>query len=177
VPPKLARKTVLVRADPRHVQVFHQGAEVACHTRCFERQQLICQDAHLLEAKTLRRRQAKTAVEEEFDRLGDAAQTFHLNLLSRPLKPQVHLRRLIKLAQLYGREDVLAAIEQANQYETYDAQYVEAILHQQRRQRELPSPTEVLPARSEWLDETDYEPPDPAHYDQLLEDDNDAPDH
>jgi hypothetical protein len=173
VPPKLARKTVLVRADPSHIRVFHQGAEVACHPRCFERQQLICQEAHLLEAKTLRRRQAKTAVEEEFDRLGDAARIFHLNLLSRPLKPQVHLRRLIKLAQLYGREDVLVAIEQANQYETYDAQYVEAILHQQRRQRELPSPTEIRPIRSEWLDETDYETPDPAHYDQFFEDHND----
>lgn len=108
-----------------------QGAEVACHTRCFQRQQLICQDEHLLEAKTLRRRQSKSAVEDEFDRLGEAAQTFHLKLLSRPIKPQVHLRRLIKLAQLYGREEVLAAIEQANQYETYDAEYVEAILHQQ----------------------------------------------
>jgi hypothetical protein len=174
VPPKLARKTVLVRADPCQVRVFHQGAEVACHARCFQRQQLICQDEHLLEAKTLRRRQSKTAVEEEFDRLGEAARTFHLRLLSRPLKPQVHLRRLIKLAHLYGREDVLAAIEQANQYETYDAQYVEAILYQQRRQRELPSPTEVLPARSEWLDETDYEPPDPAHYDRLFEDDDNS---
>ncbi len=158
------------------VRVFYQGAEVARHARCFERRQLICQDEHLLEAKTLRRRQTKTAMEEDFDRLGEAAQTFHLKLLSRPVKPQVHLRRLIKLAQLYGREEVLAAIEQANQYETYDAQYVEAILHQQRRQRELPSPTEVLPVRSEWLDETDYEPPDPAYYDQLLEDDNDTPD-
>lgn len=174
VPPKLVRKTVLVRAGPDAVRVFHQGAEVASHTRCFERRQLICQDEHLLEAKTLRRRQTKTAVEEEFDRLGEAARTFHLKLLSRPLKPRVHLRRLIKLVQLYGREDVLAAIEQANQYETHDADYVEAILHQQRRQCELPSPTEVLPVRSEWLDETDYEPLDPAHYDQLLEDDSDT---
>ena len=38
-------------------------------------------------------------------------------------------------------------MEQALQYETYDADYVEAIVHQQRRQRELPSPTEVLPQR------------------------------
>jgi len=169
VPPRLTRKTVLVRADPRQVRVFYQGQEMACHARCFERRQLICQDEHLLEAKTLQRRQTKNAVEEEFDRLGEAAQTFHLKLLSRPVKPLVHLRRLLKLARLYGPEEVLAAIEQANQYETYDAEYVEAIVHQQRRQRELPSPTEVLPVRSQWLEETDYTPPDPARYDRLLE--------
>lgn len=176
VPPTLVRKTVLVRADPQVVRVFHQGVEVARHARCFERRQRICLDEHLLEAKKLRRRQAKTAVEADFDHLGEAAQTFHLKLLSRPAKPQVHLRRLLKLVRLYGREDVLAAIEQANHYETYDAQYVEAILHQRRRQRELPSPTEVLPVRSEWLEETDYEAPDPAYYDQLYEDDHEAPD-
>jgi transposase len=176
VPPKLARKTVLVRADPRQVRILYQGQEVACHARCFERRQLICQDEHLLEAKTLRRRQTKNAVEEEFDRLGEAAQTFHLSLLSRPVKPLVHLRRLLKLARLYGPEELLAAIEQANQYETYDAEYVEAIMHQQRRQRELPSPTEVLPVQSQWLDETDYTSPDPACYDRLLEKDDDSPD-
>jgi hypothetical protein len=175
VPPKIARKTVLVRADPQQVRVLYQGGEVACHVRCFERRQLICQDEHLLEAKTLRRRRTKNAVEEEFDLLGETARAFHLKLLMRPVKPLVHLRRLLKLAQLYGREDVLAAIEQANQYETYDAEYVEAIVHQQRRQRELPSPTEVLPVQNQWLEETDYDPPDPACYDRLLEED-DSPD-
>jgi len=176
VPTKVARKTVLVRADPRQVRVLYQGEEVACHVRSFERRQLICQDEHLLEAKTQRRRQAKSAVEEEFDGLGEAAETFHLQLLSRPVKPQVHLRRLLKLVRLYGREEVLAAIQQANQYETYDAEYVEAIVHQQRRQRELPSPTEVLPVCPEWLEETDYESPDPSCYDRLFADDNSATD-
>jgi hypothetical protein len=127
VPVKVARKTVLVRADPRQVRILDQGEEVACHARCFERRQLILQDKHLLEAKTHRRRQAKNAVEEEFDGLGEAAKTFRLQLLSRPVKPQVHLRRLLKLARLYGRDDVLAAIAQANEYATYDAEYVEAL--------------------------------------------------
>lgn len=171
VPPSLARKTVLVRADHRQVRVLYQGGEVACHARCFERGQLIRQDEHLLQARTIGRRQTRNAVEEAFSDLGPAAQTFHLKLLSRPVKPLVHLRRLLKLVNLYGRGDVLAAMEQALQYETYDADYVEAIVHQQRRQRELPSPTEVLPQRAEWIEETDYEPPDPASYDRLLEND------
>ena len=41
---------------------------------------------------------------------------------------------------------------------------------------ELPSPTEVLPVQSQWLDETDYTSPDPACYDRLLEKDDDSPD-
>lgn len=169
VPHELTRKTVIVRADPQHVRVFHLGKEVTCHDRCFERRQMVLKVEHVVAAKTARRRHQKSDVEEAFEKLGAPAQSFHLKLLTRPVKPLVHLRRILKLAQLYGREDVLSALEQALEYETYDAEYVEAIMHQQRRQRDLPSPTEVLPMRPEWIDETDYESPDPADYDQLLE--------
>jgi hypothetical protein len=81
----------------------------------------------------------------------------------------VHLRRILKLVNLYGPSEVLAAIEHAIRYETYDAGYVEAILHQRRRQRDLPSPTEVRPRCPEWLTDTDYEVPDPASYDRLFD--------
>ena len=170
VPPELARKTVTVRADNQHVRVIYQGQEVACHRRCFERRQLIRKDEHLLQARTMKQRQKKDSIEEAFAAIGPAAQTFHLKLLQQPVKPLTHLRRLLKLADLYGRDELLPAIEQAIQYETYDASYVEAILHQRRRQRELPSPTEVLPRCPEWIEETDYEPIDPASYDRFLED-------
>lgn len=169
VPPELVRKTVLVRADQNRVRIFHQGREAACHERCFERRQLIRQQEHLLQARSLRRRERKNRLEEAFDELGPAARTFHLKLLGCPVKPSVHMRRLLKLVHLYGRQEVLPAIARALEYETYDASYVEAILHQLRRQRDLPSLTEMLPQCPQWLEETDYEPPDPADYDRLLE--------
>jgi hypothetical protein len=118
----------------------------------------------------IRRRQRKNSLEQAFAALGEVAQSFHWQLLKQPVKPLTHLRRLLKLVDLYGRDEVLPAIEQAIEYETYDASYVEAILHQRRRRRELPSPTEVLPRCPEWIEETDYEPTDPASYDRLLED-------
>ncbi len=49
-PPELARKTIMIRADARQVRVFYQGAEVACHARCYERGQLVCQTEHQLAA-------------------------------------------------------------------------------------------------------------------------------
>lgn len=175
VPPDLVRKTVTVRADHRRVRVLDRGREVAVHPRCFERRQLILQDEHLLEARKMGRRQTRNAAEEEFAGLGPAARTFHLKLLSRPVKPLVHLRRLLKLARLYGRQEVLAAIEQALQYETYDAEYVEAIVHQRRRRSELPSPTIVSPRRRELIEETEFTSPDPAVYDRLLRTDDEPP--
>jgi len=55
-PPDLARQTVIVRATPTHVRVIHQGREVACHTRCYERGQLLRQPEHHLEALKYRHR-------------------------------------------------------------------------------------------------------------------------
>ena len=80
-----------------------------------------------------------------------------------------HLRRILNLVHLYGRRDVVAAITQANQWLTFDAAYVETILLQDRRRRELPSPTQVRPRREELLEETDLEEPNPAVYDRLTD--------
>jgi len=71
--------------------------------------------------------------------------------------------------RLYGRDEVLPAIAQALQYETYDAAYVEAILLQQRRRDELPSPTPLRPERPELIEDIHLEEPDPAAYDRLFE--------
>jgi hypothetical protein len=77
------------------------------------------------------------------------------------------VRRLMNLVRLYGRQEVVAALVRAHEYQTYDAAYVETILLQERRRRELPSPTLVRPQRAELIEQTDLEEPDPAAYDRL----------
>jgi transposase len=177
VPPDLARKTIVVRADATQVRVLYEGREMARHPRCYERGQLICQAEHRLEALKRRSRQRANHVEETFDALGPEAQTFHLELRKRPLKTTVHLRRLLNLVRLYGRAEVLAAIRRAIEYQTYDAAYVETILLQERRRRELPSPTPLRPKRQELIDDIDLEEPDPGAYERLLDDpDKEDPD-
>jgi transposase len=171
VPPDLARKTVMVRANATQVRVFDQGSEMASHARCYERGQLVLQVEHQLEALKRRHRTRAHHVENTFDALGAQAQAFHLELRQRPIKTTVHLRRLLNLVRLYGREDVLAAIDKAIEYQTYDAAYVETLLLQERRRRELPSPTPLRPKRQELIDEIDLEEPDPGDYDRFCNDD------
>jgi hypothetical protein len=140
---------------------------VACHVRSYQRRQSVSLPEHQLAALQLRRRQRAVQLQRSFDALGDEAQTFHLGLLKQPVKPNVHLRRLAKLIAVYGGTEVLAAISLANQYQTFDAAYVETIVHQQRRQRSLPSPTNIQPQRPE-LAEIELDPPDLSHYDRFL---------
>jgi hypothetical protein len=166
-PPELVGQTVMLRANSTHLRIIHRAQEVACHTRCYDRRQLIRDPKHYLEALQRRRRARANQVEKSFNALGEEAQRFHLALRRQPVKTPVHLRRVLNLVRLYGRQEVVAAIARANQYQTYDAAYVQTILLQERRRRELPSPTQVRPRRKELIDEIDLEEPDPGVYDRF----------
>jgi hypothetical protein len=167
VPAELARKTALVRATADEVRVLYQQRPWACHPRSYDRGQLICHADHQLDALKQRRRARATEVEDQFDALGEEARKFHLELRRRPIRTSVHLRRLLMLVRVYGRQDVIAAIVQAIEYHTYDAAYVETILLQERRRRELPSPLPPRPKRQELIDEIDLQEPDPGIYDRF----------
>jgi hypothetical protein len=96
-------------------------------------------------------------------------------LNSRPVKTSVHLRRLLKLAQVYGRTEVLAAISRALELATYDAAYVENLLLAERRRRQLPTPMLPTPKRHELIDDIELEPADPALYDRFCHDTEENP--
>jgi transposase len=168
VPADMVGKLVIIRANAEHVRVLHEGREIACHPRSYDRRQVIVQAEHQLQALQQRRRIRSHQLEVTFDALGEAAREFHLKLQTRPVKTNTHLRRLLSLVRLYGRTDVLAAIRRACEFQTYDAAYVETILLQERRRRDLPSPTPLRPKRQELIDDIELEDPDPARYDRLL---------
>jgi transposase len=169
-PPRLVRKTLTIRASRDELRLLHEGQIVAQHIRSYQRGQLLVLPEHRLAALTLRQRPRQQAIEEEFDAWGPAARAFHLGLHGRPVKTGVHLRRLLKLAQLYGRTEVLEAISRAVELATYDAAYVENLLLAQRRRRQLPTPTLPTPKRRELIDDIELDPADPARYDRFCRD-------
>jgi transposase len=168
VPPALVRKSVILRANATQLRIIDQGQEMTTHHRCYEKGQLVVHPDHRLAAMKMRRRRQAGQRETEFDALGPAARQFHLKLLSVPVKATVHLRRLLGLVRLYGRKEVLTAVSLALEYQTYDAAYVEALVLQQRRRRDLPSPTPLRPKRGELIEDIHLDEPDPARYDHLF---------
>jgi transposase len=166
-PPEFVRRTLTIRADRAAVHLLHQGHVVAQHVRSYERGQLLVLPDHRLAALTLRQRPRLQALAQAFDAWGPEARAFHLGLNSRPIRTNVHVRRLLNLAQLYGRTEVLAAMAHAVALATYDAAYVENLLLAQRRRRQLPTPTLPTPKRRELIDDIELEPADPALYDRF----------
>jgi transposase len=169
-PPQFVRKPLTIRASRDELRLLHEGQLVAQHVRSYERGQLLVLTEHRLAARTLRQRPPQQALEQEFDAWGPEARAFHLGLSRRPVKTGVHVRRLLKLAQVYGRTEVLAAISRALALATYDAAYVENLLLAERRRRQLPTPTLPTPKRRELIDDIELEPADPAVYDRFCHD-------
>jgi transposase len=170
VPPQFVRRPITVRANRDELRLLHEGQVVAQHVRSYERGQLLVLPEHHLAALDLRQRPQQQALAEELDAWGPEARAFHLHLNSRPLKTGVHIRRLLGLAKVYGRTEVLAAIARALALETYDAAYVENLLLAERRRRQLPTPTLPTPQRRELIDDIELEPADPALYDRFCQD-------
>jgi transposase len=174
-PPQCARQPVTIRADRHEVRILHNGQVVAQHVRCYQRGQLIVLPDHRLAALALRHRSRSSTLEQEFDALGPEARLFHLRLKSQPVKTGVHLRRLMGLARLYGRAELLAAISRALELATYDAAYVENLLLAERRRRQLPTPTLPAPKRHELIEEIELEPADPGIYDRYCNNTDEDP--
>jgi transposase len=169
-PPQLVRRPITIRANRDTLRLLHQGQVVTQHVRCYERGQLLVLPEHRLAAQTLRQRPHQQALAQEFDAWGPTARAFHRGLSSRPTRTSVHLRRLLKLAGLYGRTEVLAAISQALDLATYDAACVENLLLAQRRRQQLATPTLPTPQRRELIDDIELEPADPGLYDRYCHD-------
>jgi transposase len=169
-PPQFVRRPVTIRANRDELRLLHEGQPVAKHVRCYERGQLLVLPDHRLAALTLRQHPRQQALAQEFDAWGPQARAFRLHLNSRPLKTSVHVRRLLNLAQVYGRTEVLAAMARAMELATYDAAYVENLLLAERRRRQLPTPTLPAPKRRELIDDIELEPADPSLYDRFCYD-------
>jgi transposase len=182
VPPQFVRRTITIRANRDEVQLLHEGQVVAQHVRSYEGGQLLVLPEHRLAALTLRQRPRQQALERDFDAWGPEARAFRLHLNRRPLKTTVQLRRLLNLAQVYGRTEVLAAMARVlelaagdtghdTSYDAlYDAAHVENLLLAERRRRQLPTPTLPAPQRRELIDDIDLEPADPGFYDRFCHD-------
>jgi transposase len=167
VPPECARKQIVLRADDAHLSILRGGVEVARHRRSFEKHKIIIDPAHQKAAFALRRRSRLRDDEARFDALGEEAKAFRLGLTRSPIKPAVHLRRLLELVRVYGKTEVLGAIVKALELGAYDAAYVTDLLHQERRRRQVPSPIPLTPKRRELVEEIELDEPDPGTYDDL----------
>jgi transposase len=168
VPPEVVGKAITIKASEAWIQIIHGEHEVARHPRSWEKKQRLVLPEHRVAVLAKRRRESAGQIEARFDALGSQGEAFRKGLAKAPVKAAVHMKAILKMAQLYGGVDVAQALEAACRMQVFDKAYVLNLIEQQRRKAALPTPIPMKTVRQDVLDATEYALPDPGWYDQIL---------
>ena len=180
VPFVFASKALTLKATTHEVQVFDRARPVAKHARSYDRGRLTENPAHyagLLDAKkaagTAKLTDRFLALSAGSERDREALQSLLKGLLEGEFNVHRHLAKIMGLAELYGRTEVLGAVHQALGQGLVGANYIQNIILQNRAGRGEADPAQLaIPARPEW-EQIGGSERDLAAYDELFPEDPD----
>lgn len=170
-----AYKLLTLKASTFDVRVFDGAKLLATHARSYERGVVVENPAHfegLLAAKKAARAAKAT---DRFLALAGASEeskaalaAYIKGLLHADLNLHHHLDELLRMADLYGRTEVLQAVRQALEHGAFGAHYLKNIVLQQRLARGLQEPAPLRLASKPHLADVSVEEQDLALYDDLF---------
>jgi hypothetical protein len=163
VPSRYAGQLLTVKAHPDRLCIYHQNELIARHDRSFDRRQDIEDPDHpkvLLEQRHNAREQRLLS---QFLALTRNAQAYYEGLLARRFNARQHVRKILALAEIYGKNDTERALEDALVFNAFSSEYIAHLLEARARSRPQPaSPLALM--RSADLLEIDLPEPDLSIY-------------
>jgi transposase len=156
------RLTMKVFAD--RLCLYHSHKLIATHPRSYHRHRDFENADHLKELIAQRRNAREARLLLVFYALSPRAEEYHRQLVERRLNPRTHLHKIVALADIYGREKVTRALEDAFAFEAFSSEYIANILEQRERLPPQSSPLH-LTRRADLL-EVELEAADLRPYDQ-----------
>lgn len=168
VPPEYTGKTVHVRADADTVRVLHEGTEVARHQRSWERHRAIEEPAHIERLLERRKAAQRPKQKDAVAAMGPEARLYLQEVSRRRIRLDTELRKLGRLAQLYGQAELLAGMGQALVHRTIGARYVRALIDQSRFAQGLAEPCEPILTGNSAADALEVQPHALESYDELV---------
>ncbi len=135
VPPEAVGKPLTLKATPYQLELYHQDLLVARHQRSFQKHQVFEKPEHRQALLKNKHRARQHKQREFFMALGPVAEQFLAGLTLADARIPYHLERIMQMVDIYGKTEVLAALEKACAHGAYHYEYIENII-QQRRQSE-----------------------------------------
>lgn len=151
VPAEYANQPVVVKAWPDRICIYHRDKLIARHTRSYERRRDIEDPDHPKELLEQRRNAREQRVLSQFLTLSNKAAAYYDGLLARALNSRMHLRRILALAENYGRDATARAIEDALAFQAFSSTYIAHLLEARARSPVLPSSPIALTRRHDLL--------------------------
>lgn len=173
VPPQLAGQRLTLKAYPDRVCVYHQDRLVARHARSMERHRDIEDPDHVrvLQAQRASAREQRLMV--QWLALSPRAPVYAQGLQAKRANARGHIRKIVALAEIHGREAVARAIDDGLELHAFSAEYIANIVAARRHQASEPAALQ-LTRRADLL-ELDMPEPDLSVYDRQQGTDHEPP--
>jgi transposase len=158
VPAKYAGENLLLKCYPERICLYQEQKLVAEHLRSYERHQDFEDPEHVRPLLERKRRGEEQHIRQRFLELCPEAEHYYRKMVARKLSWRLHLRRIVALCEIYGKEKVARAIKDALHFHAFSSEYIANILEQ--RERHLPEPGALHLTRREDLLQIDIPTPD-----------------
>ena len=164
VPASHVGQQLTLKAYADRVCVYAQGQLVARHARSMERHRDIEDPDHAKRLVLQRKSAREQRLLVQFLALTPRAQAYREGLEAKRVNARVHLRQILALAELHGRDAVARAIDDGLELQAFSADYIANILA--ARQRIGPEPAALQLTRGADLLELEIPEPDLSIYDR-----------
>ena len=170
---ELAKKPLTLKASAHEVHIFDRDRLAASHNRSYEKNLYFEKPEHRQGLLAARKAAQGAKLHDTFTDLGDIAKDYLQCLIYSELHVPHHLQKILDMAGLYGKTEVLQALEHALNFKAFGAPYIQNIILQQRARRGLTEmPPIKLAHKPQWT-QLCVEDQDLAVYDDLFENPND----
>jgi transposase len=138
VPPHFVGEVLTLKASPEEVFLYRGEELVARHRRAWGRGEDVVEREHEEALRQKKRRLSQSILEREFRSLSSFSGKYLEGLTRAAVNPFVQVKKILALAALYGPLEVAQALERALEHGAFGYEYVENIVLQERRKRNLP---------------------------------------
>jgi hypothetical protein len=167
VPPEAVGTMVHLRADDHTVRIVRDGAEIASHTRCWERHRTIEDPRHREQLLQRRPGAQGPSRRERLAGLAPECRMYLQEIARRRIDLKCEVRKLMRLVNLYGETEVAGGMARALAQRTFGARYVRVLIDQNRFARGVAEPPEPIITGNPAADNLVIEHHDLESYDAL----------
>lgn len=179
VPFTYASRMFTLKADDQFISIYDKDQLIAQHPRSFQKYQVIEDPNHYKGLLPSKPKATYFKHRDALFALGETARRYVEALAKTELHPFYQFKKAIALIDLYGKTEVLQAMDHALRYKALGHEYLQNIILVNRRNRSCSTPpgtpsSKINPdlIRSTWVEERD-----PGLYDQHFQiEDNDDED-
>lgn len=169
VPARYAGHRLTLKAYADRVCIYDHDQLVVRHPRSMDRHKDIEDPEHERQLLVQRKSAREQRLVVQFLAISAGAQAYREGLEAKHVNARVHLRKILALVDLHGKEAVARALDDGLELQAFSAEYIAHILSARRRIGEEPAALQ-LTRRADLLD-LELPEPDLSIYDRDEEDD------